>query len=102
MPRLLPMRTLFPYTTLFRSNGPPYLSQTQIDLVRRWISAGAPQALAPPAQLKLMSSIPAAAESSPAGLDQLTVIFKDRKSTRLNSSHLVSSYAVFRSKKRRN
>jgi hypothetical protein len=68
-------------------NGPPYLSQTQIDLVRRWISAGAPQALAPPAQLKLMSSIPAAAESSPAGLDQLTVIFNSDIDASLVGAH---------------
>jgi methionine-rich copper-binding protein CopC len=54
--------------------GPP-LSQAQIDLVRGWVAAGAPQSAAPPAQLKVASSIPAAAESAPAGLDKLTIIF---------------------------
>ena len=34
------------------ANGPPFLSQTQIDLVRGWIAAGAPQSAAPPDQLR--------------------------------------------------
>jgi mono/diheme cytochrome c family protein len=68
-------------------NGPPYLSQTQIDLVRRWVSAGAPQSLAPANQLKLVSTIPAAAESSPAGLDQLTVIFNSDVDASLVGAH---------------
>jgi hypothetical protein len=57
------------------ANGPPYLSQAQIDLVRRWIAAGAPQAAAPPGQLKLVSSIPAAGEVAAPGVDTITVIF---------------------------
>jgi hypothetical protein len=68
-------------------NGPPYLSQAQIDLVRRWISAGAPQAASPPNQLKLMSSIPAAAERAPAGLDHLTVIFNSDVDASLVGAH---------------
>jgi hypothetical protein len=57
------------------ANGPPYLSQAQIDLVRSWISAGAPQSAASPGPLKIVGSIPAAAEVAPAGLDRITVIF---------------------------
>jgi hypothetical protein len=53
----------------------PALSQTQIDLVRGWIAAGAPQAAAPPGQLKVVSTIPAAAESALPGLDRMTIIF---------------------------
>jgi hypothetical protein len=68
-------------------NGPPYLSQAQIDLVRRWISAGAPQALGLPNQLKLMSSIPASAEASLAGLDHLTVIFNSDLDASLVGAH---------------
>ena len=68
-------------------NGPPYLSQAQIDLVRRWITAGAPQSASPPNQLKLMSTIPAAAEVSPAGLDHLTVIFNSDIDASLVGTH---------------
>jgi hypothetical protein len=57
------------------ANGPPYLPQDRIDLVRRWIAAGAPIAAAPPNALKVTSSIPAVAEVAPAGLGKLTVIF---------------------------
>ena len=33
------------------ANGPPYLTQAQIDLVRGWVAAGAPQSAAPGDQL---------------------------------------------------
>ena len=57
------------------ANGPPFLSQTQIDLVRGWIAAGAPQSAAPPDRLVVTSTIPAAAEKTTAGLGKLTIIF---------------------------
>lgn len=57
------------------ANGPPFLSQTQIDLVRRWIAAGAPSSAAPSEQLVVVSSIPAASEQAAAGLGKLTLIF---------------------------
>jgi methionine-rich copper-binding protein CopC len=57
------------------ANGPPYLSQTQIDLVRGWIAAGAPQSAAPPDRLVVVSSIPAVAEQAGAGLGKLTIVF---------------------------
>ncbi|HLA70064.1 MAG TPA: Ig-like domain-containing protein [Steroidobacteraceae bacterium] len=56
--------------------GGPYLSQTQIDLVRTWIAAGAPPP--PPAasnKLIVASTIPAAAEIAAGNTDRLTVIF---------------------------
>jgi len=56
--------------------GGPYLSQTQIDLVRGWIAAGATP---PPAsvsnQLTVASTIPAGKESAAPGTANLTVIF---------------------------
>ena len=58
--------------------GGPYLSQTQIDLVRTWIAAGAPPPPPPPAasnKLIVASTIPAAAESAAGNTDRLTVIF---------------------------
>src|SRR5256885_4227034 len=90
MIRRPPRSTLFPYTTLFRSTGKAEQvgndrhghcrvgvvhGQQQVRLVlarRRW--------------------------RHPTGEDQRT---KDRKSTRLNSSHLVISYAVFCLKKKK-
>src|SRR5438045_4777033 len=69
--------TLFPYTTLFRSRP-----------------ARAPRPRLPPAAPRRSRSCPpppAALPSPPAG---------DRKSTRLNSSHLGISYAVFCLKKK--
>ena len=57
------------------ANGPPYLNQTQIDLVRGWIAAGAPASTAPPDQLVVVSTIPAASEQASAGLGKLTIIF---------------------------
>ena len=57
------------------ANGPPYLSQAQIDLVRGWISAGAPQSAAPANRLLVTSSIPAVSEKAAAGLAKLTIIF---------------------------
>src|SRR5256885_13920174 len=72
MIRRPPRSTLFPYTTLFRSADP------------------APGPLQPPTDIltkcrRLASSL----------------VSLDRKSTRLNSSHLVISYAVFCLKKKK-
>ena len=57
------------------ANGPPYLPQDRIDLVRRWISAGAPMAAAPADRLVVASTIPAVSETAAPGLGKLTVIF---------------------------
>jgi mono/diheme cytochrome c family protein len=57
------------------ANGPPYLPQDRIDLVRRWISAGAPASSAPADRLIVTSTIPAVSESASPGLGKLTVIF---------------------------
>jgi hypothetical protein len=55
--------------------GGPYLPQDRIDLVRRWIAAGAPAAVSPPNQLTVASTGPGSAEVAPAGMSKLTVIF---------------------------
>lgn len=55
--------------------GGPYLAQDRIDLVRRWISAGAPAAAAPANQLTVASTIPGSAEMARADTSKLTVIF---------------------------
>src|SRR5256885_11922695 len=99
MIRRPPRSTLFPYTTLFRSRrarslgraGPPASSQsTGLPLLLiSFLLSSAPQVLAPPA-------------SRPRCIARTTFRFLDRKSTRLNSSHLVISYAVFCLKKKDN
>jgi len=57
------------------ANGPPYLPQDRIDLVRRWIAAGAPAPAAVSNKLTVASTIPAPAEIASVGLSRLTVIF---------------------------
>src|SRR3989442_2806367 len=74
MMRRPPRSTLFPYTTLFRSRGP-----------RRRGEADEPSGRGRPA--------PQAAGGDPPEVP------RDRKSTRLNSSHVRISYAVFCLKK---
>src|SRR5256885_4553053 len=74
MIRRPPRSTLFPYTTLFRSNG------AQIRAVLK-------------GKLATGESLEVHETTLPPG--------GDRKSTRLNSSHLVISYAVFCLKKKK-
>src|SRR5437588_7323059 len=78
MIRRPPRSTLFPYTTLFRSNA------IVID---------------PVTPTTLYAGVGDACCYTPLGSP--TGVFKDRKSTRLNSSHTVISYAVFCLKKKK-
>src|SRR2546430_3565407 len=73
MIRRPPRSTLFPYTTLFRSELRARLAGGLVEVVERDVPAGLP----------------------PHGVDG------DRKSTRLNSSHSQISYAVFCLKKKK-
>src|SRR5256885_11710980 len=80
MIRRPPRSTLFPYTTLFRSTSHAFSSTDR---------------------MVLHSPSPRRSEKvirSPGGG---AVEHQDRKSTRLNSSHLVISYAVFCLKKKK-
>src|SRR5256885_7215727 len=77
MIRRPPRSTLFPYTTLFRSHSDLIAE----DLVRHYGFG----------KRKIPILYPPVDER-----------FADRKSTRLNSSHLVISYAVFCLKKKNN
>src|SRR5256885_6781764 len=81
MIRRPPRSTLFPYTTLFRS---PLATASRFVLH----SAHAPS----PTRTRTRRLRHAASERNAA---------RDRKSTRLNSSHLVISYAVFCLKKKK-
>src|SRR5256885_5362013 len=78
MIRRPPRSTLFPYTTLFRSIGPG----------GNW-------------QFLKLSVIDNGGAGRGHSLENNGIGFQDRKSTRLNSSHLVISYAVFCLKKKK-
>src|SRR5258708_29852140 len=85
MIRRPPRSTLFPYTTLFRSLD-PRLEPVAGDHV------AAPPAAAPD------PGLPARGGENQGRANQAAT---DRKSTRLNSSHQIISYAVFCLKKKK-
>src|SRR5256885_8433255 len=83
MIRRPPRSTLFPYTTLFRSGKFNLSYKHVIPLM--------------PGRLDVQLIIPMDWNRQSSGLEKS----RDRKSTRLNSSHLVISYAVFCLKKKK-
>src|SRR5256885_6120441 len=95
MTRRPPISPLFPYTTLSRSDGRVHIQGHGVGarrindrVVRRIWNAGSPfTGIAP---IAIHGILPT------SKLDR-----RDRKSTRLNSSHLVISYAVFCLKKKK-
>src|SRR5258708_9141330 len=97
MIRRPPRSTLFPYTTLFRSFEPAGMTKNPdirfaksiVDYIFRWMAA---KFLSPEAQFR--AGVNNREEVTTP--EQLT----DRKSTRLNSSHQIISYAVFCLKKK--
>src|SRR5256885_11887207 len=94
MIRRPPRSTLFPYTTLFRSGrGAEHFGEPSLGLA-------APHLHLP--QPILGRDVALREEDIVRGLrvdvrdaPSVAADFQDRKSTRLNSSHLVISYAVF-------
>src|SRR5947208_11170239 len=89
MIRRPPRSTLFPYTTLFRSIDDPALEVTPEDFLVLQ-NAGPKSGYGMPES----GYLPLPAKLARAGV-------KDRKSTRLNSSHQIISYAVFCLKKKK-
>src|SRR3989442_10628619 len=96
MIRRPPRSTLFPYTTLFRSLYGQYLtsqqfrqqfapSQSQVGQVQSWLRSQDFQVEYTPWNNHYVSA----------------EVLTDRKSTRLNSSHVRISYAVFCLKKKK-
>src|SRR5690625_6613575 len=86
--------SLFPYTTLFRSSElsePDGLTRCAVGSCEG-ADMGAATALEAPSA-RTMPEAATAAARRPA--DPTTACPKDRKSTRLNSSHVAISYAVF-------
>src|SRR5256885_8001881 len=88
MIRRPPRSTLFPYTTLFRSVG-SRVQDVPIDEQIRKLCGG-------------NGEFRMAVEGVRNTLERMKFHWEDRKSTRLNSSHLVISYAVFCLKKKNN
>src|SRR2546430_4669712 len=102
MIRRPPRSTLFPYTTLFRScSGPPKKNETTTEPTCIERRSPPPRSLdrgplpdegGPPNERGVSSRYQRRGD----------VGWKDRKSTRLNSSHSQISYAVFCLKKKKN
>src|SRR3712207_6955012 len=97
MIRRPPRSTLFPYTTLFRSNGHPY---SYVDVER---DSGVQNLLdafnTTPSEIPVMICRGEIVLRNPTN-QQVADCLGDRKSTRLNSSHANISYAVFCLKKK--
>src|SRR5690606_42015610 len=85
--RLPPRSTLFPYTTLFRSVGV---------LLERNVAAAAQAAVGGDHELAA-----AVVDAIRQAVRREAAEHQDRKSTRLNSSHVKISYAVFCLKKKK-
>src|SRR5256885_11654434 len=95
MIRRPPRSTLFPYTTLFRSEDFYYAGGLPALL----------RVLAPQLDLTCLTITGKTLGENIAGAEiynaDVIRALEDRKSTRLNSSHLVISYAVFCLKKKK-
>src|SRR3989449_6371132 len=98
MIRRPPRSTLFPYTTLFRSvresgKSVPTVAR-ELDLtetaLRSWVRQAEIDAGRGPA-----GALTTDERAELAGLRREVRTLRDRKSTRLNSSHRYNSYAVF-------
>src|SRR3989454_7960459 len=102
MIRRPPRSTLFPYTTLFRSVVDLTRARSGPTAVRQLADMGANV-------IKVEAREEIEGDSTALGFDFLNLqrnkramtLDLDRKSTRLNSSHLVISYAVFCLKKKK-
>src|SRR5256885_9022042 len=94
MIRRPPRSTLFPYTTLFRSRFRRHSPR------RRRARWPPPARTRPRPRWDPPRSARRFRASADRGSSRPTVFGRDRKSTRLNSSHLVISYAVFCLKKK--
>src|SRR5699024_11752498 len=95
-----PRSTLFPYTTLFRSHRRAWFSfpLTGVTCLPAPFSDGLAEGLV----FGLVPSLEKLSWREPDPLARRKKSARDRKSTRLNSSHVSISYAVFCLKKKKN
>src|SRR5205807_4313625 len=101
MLRRPPISTLFPYTTLFRSTSEQGVAAIQVapaslNHPHFWIGKKMDRALE---QVRLRDKV-RVKDAEKFAISRIQAD-GDRKSTRLNSSHLVISYAVFCLKKKK-
>src|SRR5207253_6911895 len=89
MIRRPPRSTLFPYTTLFRS------------LLEKWIGTWSPPVAVFTTHDLLGRYLVEACQQRGLKVPSDVALLGDRKSTRLNSSHVAISYAVFCLKKKK-
>src|SRR5699024_11734307 len=97
-----PRSTLFPYTTLFRSTGrAEHTEGTAREVLQTTAQIAKDPTLVSDAQQRVREEqiTPERAVWEAAGA--VASQFEDRKSTRLNSSHVSISYAVFCLKKKK-
>src|SRR5690606_42034943 len=100
-PRRPPRSTLFPYTTLFRSRAAKNLQR--VGNIRRPEASqttthrftGYPASQVARSTLRFGLHSPPVIGGWNCGMTQPRQVTRDRKSTRLNSSHVKISYAVF-------
>src|SRR5690349_24012696 len=91
MIRRPPRSTLFPYTTLFRSAHGPITVRDLMEDPLAQLDGGETAAVHA-----------AGVDPDPVReIDEHLALWRDRKSTRLNSSHVEISYAVFCLKKKK-
>src|SRR3712207_7714984 len=102
MIRRPPRSTLFPYTTLFRSDTAKAINllTTNPGELMDYVNVPVGKGQAPPEQLKPLVAVPTTTGTG-AESTTICVMDVDRKSTRLNSSHANISYAVFCLKKKK-
>src|SRR5207249_12258488 len=94
-----PTSTLFPYTTLFRSLLPLMITAPAEGLAVRWtVICTEPE---PPAGTVPTVQATTPFDRAPPEVADTKLVSGDRKSTRLNSSHVSISYAVFCLKKKK-
>src|SRR5690606_42103017 len=97
----LPLSTLFPYTTLFRSTSIIKTHKGKTIMLQHDVSS-----LRPYSRIHLISGTKGIAQKYPLpariSTHHRNWFTEDRKSTRLNSSHVKISYAVFCLKKKNN
>src|SRR2546428_4268108 len=101
MIRRPPRSTLFPYTTLFRSVQKVHSGLEFLDCAADFVSLAALQQGDVSERCVCQPNLIVAADLKLVVGHALGLFHRDRKSTRLNSSHDQISYAVFCLKKKR-